>query len=341
MTALPIIRQYPFAQITSTLDRMNVDVQRVLARHGIPDWRRLKAQDFIPLTDYLRAFEAAAQATGEEGFSIAVVEEHNLDKFPKFGDAILSGVTVYDAIMISCRLISEQARTLRFWVSHGRNGVLFCRQQQVAATALAPGLRQVERLTIALLLHIVRSGAGPSWTPPKAFVLAQKNKTFEQWEMFHGSEAFYNSPFTGIFVPNKVLTMPLPRRGLGLTEEQRSFDRPALAEGQGGQLIADIRDLTVSLCRERSANLGTLSDVTMLSPRTLQRMIRNEGQSFRQIVDQARFKIARELMEDDSATVADISETVGYEHPQHFIRAFRRWAGVTPQEFRRLAVRAN
>jgi AraC-like DNA-binding protein len=77
-----------------------------------------------------------------------------------------------------------------------------------------------------------------------------------------------------------------------------------------------------------AARIGT-------SVRTLQRRLRAAGKSYGRTVHQARFTAARRMLKERRAKIADVAQRLGYSDPAHFTRAFLRWTGVTPREFRR------
>jgi two-component system response regulator YesN len=52
-------------------------------------------------------------------------------------------------------------------------------------------------------------------------------------------------------------------------------------------------------------------------------------------VQEARFDLAREMLIDPSIKIVDVAFAAGYENQQHFSRAFRRHACVSPTVFRR------
>ena len=63
--------------------------------------------------------------------------------------------------------------------------------------------------------------------------------------------------------------------------------------------------------------------------------LRAEGHSYSGLVEQARYLAARGLLRDGGIGITEIALDVGYSDAANFNRAFRRWTGVTPREFRR------
>lgn len=72
-----------------------------------------------------------------------------------------------------------------------------------------------------------------------------------------------------------------------------------------------------------------------LSTRTLQRRLAAAGHSFSDLLDQVRVQVASELLKNTEASVSEVAQQVGYTSQPNFCRAFKRWTGMTPGEFRR------
>ena len=79
------------------------------------------------------------------------------------------------------------------------------------------------------------------------------------------------------------------------------------------------------------------AEMCAISKRTLQRRLADDGISYRRVCDRARFRRAVELLEDPSVTTSDLTGELGYADRRSFIRAFRRFTGMTPGEYRRVA----
>src|SRR5262249_25587554 len=71
-----------------------------------------------------------------------------------------------------------------------------------------------------------------------------------------------------------------------------------------------------------------------LSARTLQRRLAEEGVTFQELVDEARKQAASRYLNNSHLAIGEVSYLVGFSEPAPFYRAFRRWFGVTPEQFR-------
>ena len=75
-----------------------------------------------------------------------------------------------------------------------------------------------------------------------------------------------------------------------------------------------------------------------MAPRTLQRRLSDEGVSFSRVLEDLRRVMAERLLHDRELAIYEIAFLLGFSEPSTFHRAFRRWYGVTPLEYRRSVV---
>lgn len=67
-----------------------------------------------------------------------------------------------------------------------------------------------------------------------------------------------------------------------------------------------------------------------LSSRSMQRKLKEEGSSFKEIVDNVRKELAMEYLKDKNNQIKDVAYSLGYNESSAFVRAFKRWTGTTP-----------
>ena len=71
-----------------------------------------------------------------------------------------------------------------------------------------------------------------------------------------------------------------------------------------------------------------------MTPRTLHRKLQDEGTSYRALLDDVRCALAMEHLKSDRLSVQEIGFTLGYTDMANFRRAFKRWQGLAPTDFR-------
>ena len=72
-----------------------------------------------------------------------------------------------------------------------------------------------------------------------------------------------------------------------------------------------------------------------ISSRTLRRRLQERGLSYQDIADSVRADFARSYLESSRLSIECIAERLGFSEPTSFSRAFRRWTGMSPREFRK------
>jgi AraC-like DNA-binding protein len=115
---------------------------------------------------------------------------------------------------------------------------------------------------------------------------------------------------------------------LGEVDARRLF-----SESQSSEFIEVLR-LVLERYRVGWPTIKQMADLAGVSVRTLQRRLAAGGQTYAQVVDQARAELAAELLSDTDCTPREIAAELGYSEPNNFARAFKRWTGKTPDQFR-------
>ena len=81
----------------------------------------------------------------------------------------------------------------------------------------------------------------------------------------------------------------------------------------------------------------TMAKLLNTSERTLKRRLSEEGTTFRSLLMEARYAMAKELLESNQLPVSAIAERLGFSDPSSFSQAFKRWHGCAPQSYRKFS----
>ena len=95
-----------------------------------------------------------------------------------------------------------------------------------------------------------------------------------------------------------------------------------------------IRHAIGELLPDNEANLDQTAVAVGLSARTLQRRLSKQGMSYSRLLDEVRFHKAQELFLRQEK-ISDVAAFLGYADTGSFTRAFERWTGMSPLQYRK------
>jgi AraC-like DNA-binding protein len=97
---------------------------------------------------------------------------------------------------------------------------------------------------------------------------------------------------------------------------------------------ATLRQRFLQSLHEAVPKISVMARAMGMSTRTLQRRLEGEGTSFESVLNDARRDLALQHLVNPSVSSNEIAGLVGFVEPSPFFRAFRRWFGCTPKEWR-------
>lgn len=158
----------------------------------------------------------------------------------------------------------------------------------------------------------------------------------ERYDAVFGTAVEFGSGETAIVLPAWCCALPLVRPDPALFAYLSRHAETLLARlPPRAETLADrVRRLITETLRSGTTTMESIAKRLAMSERTLQRRLQDEGTTFAAIVDETRRALARGYLEDRALAVYEVALLLGYSEPSPFIRAFRRWTGQTPQEFR-------
>jgi len=99
-------------------------------------------------------------------------------------------------------------------------------------------------------------------------------------------------------------------------------------------VVTQVRHQIISCLHEGEPQVDPIANKLFLSPRTLQRKLADQGTSFKTLTDQVRHELALQYLAQPHLPVGEVSYRLGFSHISNFSRAFKRWQGVSPVEYR-------
>ena len=86
--------------------------------------------------------------------------------------------------------------------------------------------------------------------------------------------------------------------------------------------------------RRRFPQHDEIAEAIDVNPRTLRRHLRSIGTSYRKILDKRRIRFAKKMLLSTESRIEEIASQMGFISIGGFIKAFKRWTGITPYQYR-------
>ena len=109
-----------------------------------------------------------------------------------------------------------------------------------------------------------------------------------------------------------------------------------VATGPATDPIGQLEQVVESALGNPEMSVPFIATAIGTTARTLQRRLAEHDASFSRLLQGVRFRKSQQLLRDPDMPLTEIAKRLGYTDPSNFIRAFKRWTGVGPNEFRRL-----
>ncbi|MEZ5512201.1 MAG: AraC family transcriptional regulator, partial [Gammaproteobacteria bacterium] len=99
--------------------------------------------------------------------------------------------------------------------------------------------------------------------------------------------------------------------------------------------IAKVNRLIGELLESGNADLETVAERLGIKPRSLRTKLAEVETNFNQLLADYRCNLAKKLLARTDESIDEIVYLTGFSEPSTFYRAFKRWVGVTPVEYRK------
>lgn len=320
--------------LPSYLASAGVDAETILRQAGLTS-ADVQSPRIVARSQIHSALSFAARSVGLAEIGLGLGHRADPDKLGPIGGVMKAGATVESCLRAQIAQMpgmqSNVAMSLR---KDGMGAVWTHRLIGDDETAWL-----LEEGAAAFNIRMMRHLLGEDWAPESvSFPHAARGNRRVYEDYFQAPVDFGRHAETRITFARSVLSLPLFRPGGTPT----SSDGQASTHETIGAFRFSAGDIEIAVARMveatlpyRALDLPSAAAVLGLSPRTLQRRLEDRNVAFEDIVDRRRHIIASERLARPEASVTETAMQLGYSDVAHFNRAFRRWEGRSPTEFRR------
>jgi AraC-like DNA-binding protein len=192
---------------------------------------------------------------------------------------------------------------------------------------------QVVDGALAWQFNIMRALCGPGWKPVEIRFEHRKPEDVGPYRRFFRAPLRFDAEQNALAFSADWLDHRSPDDDPGLRRLlQEQIE--ALEVRHRDDFPAQVRSVLRTALVAGQGKAEQVAALFAMHSRTLNRRLNAFGTGFQNLVDESRFEIARQMLEDSAMEVSQIAALLDYADASAFTRAFRRWSGTTPARWR-------
>lgn len=318
------------------LDRRGVPVDGVCAAAGV-DRRGIEVPDARIAASAMERLWAAAEAlTGDPDLGLHSAEHYNPGALSIVGYVILSCRTAAQAMERLGRyapLLNDglQVRTV---ASDALTTCQFGAAEGVASYLQHAPRQAIETLAAGIVLTLGRLAIRPPVPLRVTFRHAAPTSIAEHRRLL-GDAVLFGQAENAVVYASANLASGLLSADPSLLEMFEGDARRRLAQLEvQGAVSGRVQSLLAARLKGEVPSLAQIAADLAMSERSVQRSLSEESTSYREIVDGVRKHLALAHLSRPGVSATDVAFLLGFSEPSAFTRAFRRWTGSSPSQFK-------
>jgi AraC-like DNA-binding protein len=325
------VRSGAAAGIAKLLQELGGNPVALIESVGLSTAQFRDPDTYIPYPKLAGMLELGARSVGTPLFGLLLAERQTSNVLGGLALALSGAATVGEAIAtagkhlylhaagirLEQQVAGDDVRLTLIFDMHSKWGTEQLMQLSVGHLAtLTADLLNIDRFGLPLYLQQARPSGVQGVTPGTRF----RRLRFSQ-------------AFDGVVLPQQQLERAL-RRDANLLRKHFEDYLLELQNRYPDSVEERVREIIGHLLPAGECSIERVAATLGMHPRTLQTRLGDQNMSYRRILQQTRYDLARRQLSGGGTSVTDLALQLGYAEVAVFSRHFKRWSGMSPRAWR-------
>lgn len=310
-----------------------IDISKALQMCGIPQRTINQPEGFLPIKQVMRFLEMVAKDFDCQQFGFLVGKHQPSGKLGPLTQLLKLSPNVGTAIAKADKYSPLYTQSVTWTLELQDGQAALIRRQRVPRKESSV---QARILGCVQSFKALKSICGPRWAPSAVFLSNAQQGNRVDYSRYFGAPVYFDSEYDAILFPEVYLKQPIPTADEDLLEIVEAHLSPLLSGYTLNENIVTKVRYHIRCCLgTRTCNLEAISQLLGVQPRSLQRMLSSEQQTFKSLLASVRHEVAVEYLRDSQITLIDLADMLGYQNTSAFSRAFKNRVGKAPDHWRK------
>ena len=332
------VRIGPVAAIPDLLRNFGVAPSLPFVRAGVPLDTFKNPENRIAFEALGRLLSECSTATACAHFGLLVGDCFELEGLGDIGYLMRNSASVGEALRaLLLHLYLHDRGAVPILINLDASYVLFGYSIYRHGT---PGTAHLYDVAIAVGYRVLKTVCGATWKPAHVQFSHVRPRDPLPYLRLFGPNVRFDAEVSGIVFAASWLDQPIP----GADPHLRELVMMAIhqARASSSMSFADVvRGAVHQMVLSGTSSAENVALLFGIHERTLRKRLTAEGSSLQRLVDQTRFELAKQLLENTELPLVEIACALHFADAAVFSRAFRGWAKTNPRSWRHRGKREN
>jgi AraC-like DNA-binding protein len=318
--------------VTDAVERAGVPRDKLLRALNIDPSRLAQADGRFELQEFAELQACAMDLTGDEALGLHIAEQTHENAFDVIAHLVSHAPTLREAFALCTqfqRLLMDDSHVIL-----SETGTSAAMEYQFTRSHERADRMQAE-FVLGALLRFVRVFGGPGIVPEVAAFEHPRPAHYREYVRVFGEAARFNQPRTVLVFDRAVLDRVQLHQhpelfALLRSHAERALERVANDVGP----VDQVKRYLLARPPARIPDISTAARDLGLSARSLRRRLAADAASYRSLVREILETSAGHMLRDPRRSIQETACALGFSNVGAFHRAFKRWTGMTPAQYR-------
>jgi AraC-like DNA-binding protein len=320
--------------IAMALEMEGVNSRELFEKAGIPYQSTADPSHRIESRKITRLFKLAVEATGNPCFGLKPIVYMHPATFHALGYSLYASSTLYDfcqRLTRFFRLLSDNALHHLYEDEDAYRLVIEVTNPELAIES--------QDGWVGCIVFICRSIYRPDFNPLRIELTRPKPESHaEDFQRFFKTPIIFSAKEITICFDKKDMHVQLPAASTELALRNDEVAMEHLARLDRNDIVRQVEAKIVELLPTGECSKERISSQLNISLRNLHNKLEKKGTSYQEILEDLRSGLALQYIKQDNMSISEITYLLGFSDTSNFSRAFKRWTGVSPSQYRKNGV---
>ncbi len=321
--------------IARAIDSYGQNSRRLFAEAGLDHQRLRDPLARFPYSCVARLWRLAPDACDDSAFGLRVASFWHPTTLYALGCAWMASANLDEAFACAARytrLVNTAASgIIRIEATPGSYRVILDASHIKLPEAPSEAAADA---AVAMLVQMCRAAYGKDFDPLRVSLQHADFGCAGRYRDEFRCPVDFGAASNAIWIDPQAAVEPLVTANPELVRINDRVVTDYLARLDRADIVMRVRSRLIEHLPSGSGDEATIAADLNLSQRSLQRKLKEQGVSFSHLLEDTRRELGRDYVRDSQHSINEIAYLLGFTEPGNFSRAFRRWYGKTPSEYR-------